>query len=32
MISADKAMIDMNTRKITITDKAQILFEIKTIK
>ncbi len=32
MISADKAVIDMNTRKITITDKAQILFEIKTIK
>lgn len=32
MISADKAVIDMNTRKITITEKAQILFEIKTIK
>lgn len=29
LFTADKAVLDMNTRKITITDKAQILFEIK---
>lgn len=29
LFSADKALLDMNTRKITITDKAQILFYIK---
>jgi lipopolysaccharide assembly outer membrane protein LptD (OstA) len=29
ILTADKAILDMNAHKITITDKAQILFEIK---
>lgn len=29
ILTADKAVVDMNAHKITITDKAQILFEIK---